>query len=79
MTARAAKLLGLDTTADDAEELLLLFADGDSVSSWAKAAVAYCFENSILPDTGTVEPTRAILRSEVAQMIYNLLDTAGKI
>lgn len=79
MVARAAKNLGLNTSVDDPDELLALFSDGSSVQDWAKDAVAYCYESGILSDTGSVQPTKAILRCEIAQMIYNMLHLAKKI
>ena len=79
MVARAAKVLGLDTSVEDADEILLLFSDGKKVASWAKDAVAWCCAAGVLADGGTIQPTRAILRGEIAQMIYNVLDMAGKL
>jgi len=79
MVARAAKVMGLDTSGDDADEILLLFSDGDSVAAWAKDSVAWCYESGILTDEGSIQPDKAILRCEIAQMICNMLDLAGKI
>ena len=79
MVVRAARVLGLDTTMGDADEILLLFSDGKKVASWAKDAVAWCCAAGVLADGGTIQPTRAILRGEIAQMIYNVLDMAGKL
>lgn len=79
MVARAAKIMGLDTSVEDADEVLLLFSDGGSVASWAKDSVAWCYESGILADGGSIQPTKAILRCEIAQMIYNMLDAAGKM
>jgi len=79
MVARAARIIGLDTSVEDADEILLLFSDGGSVASWARESVAWCYESGILEDKGTIQPAKAILRCEIAQMIYNMLDAAGKI
>ncbi len=79
MVARAAKQLGMETAVTDTEELLALFSDGGKVASYAKDAVAYCYESGILTDGGSIQPTKAILRCEIAQMIYNLLKMAGKL
>jgi len=79
MVARAAKTLGLNTAVDDAAELLSLYTDGGSVKSWAKDAVAYCCESGILNTGKTLLPAKEILRCEIAQMIYNMLDVAGKL
>jgi len=79
MVARAAKQLGQETAVADPEELLALFSDGNKVAAYAKDAVAYCYERGILTEGGSIQPTKAILRCEIAQMIYNLLKTAGKL
>ena len=79
MVARAAKVLKLDTSVDDADEVLALFSDGASVESWARDAMAYCAVESISNWSGSLQPNKAILRCEIAQMIYNLLDAAGTI
>lgn len=79
MVARAAKTLQLDTGVDDADEVMALFSDGASVESWAKDALAYCATRGIVTWTGSLQPSKAILRCEIAQMIYNMLDVAGKL
>ena len=79
MVARAAKVMGLQPAAENAAEILLLFSDGKNVAAWAQDAVAWCYESGILTDSGTIQPTKAILRCEVAQMIYNLLRSGGKV
>ena len=79
MVARAAKLLKLDTSVEDAEEVMALFSDGASVSDWAKEAMAYCATEGITTWSGSLQPTKAILRCEIAQMIYNMLKVAGKL
>ena len=79
MVARAAKVLKLDTSVDDVNEVLALFSDGANVESWAKDAMAYCAVENISNWSGSLQPNKAILRCEIAQMIYNLLDLAGKL
>lgn len=79
MVARAAKVLGLDTGMEDPDEILLLFPDGGKVAAYAKEPVAWCYANGILADSGSIQPTKAVLRCEIAQMIYNMLDLAGKV
>lgn len=79
MVARAAKVLKLDTGVEDANEVLALFSDGTKVESWATDAVAYCAMEGIANWNGSLQPAKAILRCEIAQMIYNLLDEAGKL
>lgn len=79
MVTRAAKVMGLDTSVDDADEILLLFSDGTKVAVYSKEPLAWCYESGILADEGSIQPAKAILRCEIAQMIYNMLDLAGKI
>ena len=71
--------MGLDTSVDDADEILLLFSDGTKVAAYAKEPLAWCYESGILADEGSIQPAKAILRCEIAQMICNMLDLAGKI
>ena len=79
MVARAAKALKLDTKVKDANEIMALYSDGGTVESWAKDAMAYCALNGISSWNGSLQPNKAILRCEIAQMIYNLLHEAGKL
>ena len=79
MVARAAKALKLNTKVADADEVMALYADGGKVESWAKDAMAYCALNGISSWNGSLQPNKAILRCEIAQMIYNLLHEAGKL
>ena len=79
MVARAAALCGLDTKMVGYEVLnaLAQFSDYISVAEWARETVAFCYDAGILDQTDlAVEPTRAIYRCEVAQMIYNMLSRA---
>ena len=79
MVARAAKALKLDTGVDNVDEVMALFTDGTGVESWAKDAVAYCCTSGIAVWSGSLQPTKAILRCEIAQMIYNMLNLAGEL
>ena len=79
MVARAAKLCGMDTEMESYEVLNMLAQFGDyvSISDWAREFVAFCYSEDILDQSDlNVEPGRAILRCEIAQMLYNLLDKA---
>ena len=79
MVARAAKLCGMDTAMEDYEvrNMLAQFGDYVTVSQWAQESVAFCYSEDILDQSDLdVEPARAILRCEIAQMVYNLLDKA---
>ena len=79
MIKRAASLCGLDTDMSGypIRDILSEFTDYTTVSDWAADAVAYCFKERIL-DNGMMEikPREAVTRSEIAQMIYNMLGKA---
>ena len=79
MVARAAALCGMDTDLEDYEVLNMLaqFTDYVTVSAWARESVAFCYGENILDQSDlNVEPKTPILRCEIAQMLYNLLDGA---
>ena len=82
MTIRAAKLCGLDTAMSDGEcdDILCDYMDYRTIASWAKGSMAYCYLHEIL-DTSALnaEPTREILRGEVAEMLYRMLQLANLI
>ena len=82
MILRAAKLCGMNTQVSDdgARNILSQFADYISVSDWAKNAMAFCYNENIL-DSGNIdiEPYVNATRSEMAQMIYNMLYKAELI
>ena len=82
MTARAAKLCGLDITVNSYTVLDTLcdYTDYRTVASWAQEAMAWCCINGVV-DTSVMklEPTKAILRGEVAEMLYRMLALANLI
>ena len=54
--------------------MLAAYPDGGGVASYATGTMAFCAQYAILPvGEAALAPTRAILRCEVAQMLYNLL------
>ena len=82
MVARAAKLCGLDPSMDAAatKDMLAQFGDYRSVASWAKEPIAFCYSVNILDQSDlNIESTKAILRCEIAQMLYNMLTAAELI
>ena len=82
MVARAANLCGLDPSMDEAatKDMLAQFGDYRSVASWAKKPMAFCYSVNILDQSDlNIEPTKAILRCEIAQMLYNMLSAAELI
>ena len=79
MVARAAALCGMDTELEDHEILNMLAQFGDyiSVAQWARESMAFCYGEDILDQSDLdIEPKRAILRCEIAQMLYQLLGSA---
>ena len=80
MVARGAKLCGLDTEMDDGavRDALAPFTDYMSVGAWARPAVAFCYSCGIWNDAALeIRPQAAVKRSEVAQMVYKLLEQAA--
>ena len=76
MVARAAKLCGMDTELETYEILNVLAQFGDyiSIGEWARESMAFCYGEDILDQSDlNAEPNRAILRCEIAQMLYNTL------
>lgn len=62
------------------KDVLAQFGDYRSVASWAKESLAFCYYTNILDQSALkIEPTKAILRCEIAQMLYNMLVTAELI
>lgn len=79
MVARAAKLCGMDTSmeANAVRDTLAPFGDYVTVASWAKPELAFCYREHILNQNDLkIEPTRPILRAEIAQMLYIMLSSA---
>jgi len=80
MVARAAALCGLDTKMSNAEirDVLSQFEDYVTVSDWAMESMAFCYKKGILGDSALkVEPKVQIQRSEIAQMLFNMLTVAN--
>ncbi len=79
MVARAAKLCGMDVlmTKTETRDVLAQFDDYVQVSSWARDAMAFCYNEDLLDQSGIeIHPTTAITRGEIAQMLFNLLSKA---
>lgn len=80
MVARAAALCGLQTELEAAEirDILAQFGDYVTAADWARGGLAFCYSQEILDQSELdIEPQRAALRCEIAQMLYNLLGSAG--
>ena len=71
--------MGLNTAAANTDAALGKFSDSTKVASYAKTPLAYCYNSGILEVEASIQPTKAILRCEVAQMVYNLLKIAGEL
>ncbi len=79
MVARAAKLCGMDTELSSlaVRDVLAQFTDYVTAADWAREGLAFCYQEGILDDSALeIRPKTAILRCEIAQMLYNLLGTA---
>ncbi|MDR3295667.1 MAG: S-layer homology domain-containing protein [Clostridiales Family XIII bacterium] len=79
MTARAAKLTGMDTARTEAEirDALAQFGDYKTVSDYAAEALAFCYSAGILDDSAfDIQPAMPATRAEIAEMLYRLLDTS---
>lgn len=55
-------------------ELLAQAKDNAKVSAWARESVADCLGQGIMESAENIKPQKAILRCEIAQMIYNMLN-----
>lgn len=62
-------------------ELLLPFADADSVSKWAQAAIAESLKAGIISGKSVNElaPKASITRAEVAEIVQKLLQKSDLI
>ena len=82
MVARAAKLCGMNTelSAANTRDMLAQFGDYVTVDDWARGSLAFCYQEGILSQSAlNIEPARAILRCEIAQMLFNMLSVANLI
>ena len=80
MVARAAKLCGMDTdyTTAETRDILSQFGDYTKCADWARAPLAFCYDQGILDAAAlNIQPTVAIKRCEIAQMLYNMLSKAN--
>ncbi|MFA9422021.1 MAG: S-layer homology domain-containing protein [Sedimentibacter sp.] len=76
MVARAAKILGIDTSVDNAEIIntLCQFVDYVECDDWSMEAMASCIKNGYIPDEEmNIYPKRDASRSEIAGMVYRML------
>jgi len=79
MVTRAAMRCGLDTELEEYEIINALSQFGDYLAAdlWARESLAFCYERNILDQNDLdVVPRRPVLRCEIAQMLYNMLEIA---
>jgi hypothetical protein len=82
MTARAAKLAGLDTALDAAtiRDTPAQFGDYRSAADWARDALAFCYAEEVLDVSALdIAPAEAVSRAEIAEMLYRMLLSADLI
>jgi hypothetical protein len=82
MIANAAKLTGMDTNLNTVEtrDMLAQFGDYTQTAEWSRDALAFSYREGILSqDMLNIEPTTAVTRAEIAEMLYRLLSTAKLI
>lgn len=80
MVARAAKLCGMDTEVESGfiRDVLAQFTDYVKTSEWARESLAFCYNENILDRNDLdIRPDDNILRSEIAQMLFNMLGSAN--
>lgn len=80
MIARAAKLCGIDTKIDSGliRDTLAQFGDYVKSATWSREALAFCYKENILDQSDLdIRPKDDILRSEIAQMLFNMLGLAN--
>ena len=82
MLMRAARLLGYDEISDKAyiRNILSQFGDYIKISDWAFPSMAKAVEDGIISDKDyEINPKTISKRSEIADMLYNLLEKTGRI
>lgn len=80
MIARAAKLCGMDISLNNGmiRDTLAQFGDYVKSDAWAREALAFCYKENILDQADLdIRPKDDILRSEIAQMLFNMLGLAN--
>ena len=80
MVARAAKICGMDTEIEGGvvRDVLAQFEDYVKTAEWARESLAFCYNENILDQNDLdIRPDDNILRSEIAQMLFNMLGSAN--
>lgn len=79
MVSRAALLCGMNTDMEAAavRDVLAGFTDYRTVSEWAQKPLAFCLANGIMDDSVIeIKSKISVTRSEIAQMLYNMMERA---
>lgn len=79
MLARCARLCGIDDQMDAAaiRDVLAQFGDYVQTPDWARSGLALCYREGILDDADlNINGSQTVTRSQVAQMVYQLLYAA---
>ncbi|MDR2359662.1 MAG: S-layer homology domain-containing protein [Oscillospiraceae bacterium] len=79
MLAGAAELCGIDTILSSFEirDILAQFGDYTSAADWAREPLAFCYKIGALDESElNIEPTEAVTRAEIANMLYVMLGEA---
>ena len=78
MISTAARLCGLETQLTDSQISAALsgITDAGNISDYARSAAAFCC-NSSFADGNALNPQTAILRCDVAQMLYRLMQRSN--
>ena len=82
MIARAAKLCGTPADMDAAQirDTLAQFGDYTKSADWAREALAFCYKEGILDERAlNINPSEAVTRAQIAEMLYQLLCMAKLI
>lgn len=67
-------------SAAETRDILAQFGDYVTIASWAQDSLAFCYREEILDQSDlNIQPTKAILRGEIAQMLFNMLTKANLI
>jgi hypothetical protein len=62
---------GADVSVSDPDSVISRFADADSISDWARSAVAWAVQNGIMGNGGSLNGKGSITRAEMAAMTTN--------
>jgi hypothetical protein len=80
MTARAAKLAGMDVSrsATEIRDALAQFGDYKTASDYALEALAFCYSEGVLDDSALdIKPKENAKRAEIAETLYRLLNKSN--